>query len=701
MTAKATAKIPVDKLNADQAADELARLAAEIRRHDELYYQQSQPEISDADYDALKLRNVDIEARFPDLVRPDSPSRRVGAPAVAGFAKVRHAVPMLSLDNAFGEEDVRDYFEGVRRFIKELKDDPTLPVETVAEPKIDGLSASLRYEGGRFVQGATRGDGRIGEDITANLGTIRDLPARLSGSGWPDILEIRGEVYMKRADFLDLNRRQEAAGDKVFANPRNAASGSLRQLDPSITAARPLHFFAYSWGQVSEPIDGTHWAVLQRFKVWGFSTNPLARLCASVEDVLALYGEVAAQRATLDYDIDGVVYKLNRLDWQDRMGSSSRAPRWAIAHKFPAEQAETVLEKIDIQVGRTGALTPVAHLKPVTVGGVVVARATLHNEDEIQRKDVRVGDTVIVQRAGDVIPQIVAHVPQRRPRPAPPKFVFPDRCPACGSQAIREPGEAVRRCTGGLICPAQAVERLKHFVSRDAFDIEGFGRKHIEAFWQDGLVRTPGDIFRLHRRRDEIAAREGWGEQSAQNLIDAIEERRTIPLDRFINALGIRQVGTSTARLLARTYLSLGAWREAMERAGDPESEAHADLLAIDGVGASMAADIVGFFGEAHNREIVDDLEAELTIADFEALSTAGSPVAGKTVVFTGTLEAMTRSEAKASAEALGAKVSGSVSSKTDYVVAGPGAGSKAKKAQELGVTMLTEEEWLKLIGRG
>ncbi len=700
MTADDTATIPVDRLTEAQAKRELIRLAEGIRHHDALYYQNDAPEISDADYDALKRRNAAIETRFPDLVLADSPSKRVGAPAAAGFAKVRHAVPMLSLDNAFDEEDVRDFFEGVRRFIKELKDDPTIPVAAVAEPKIDGLSASLRYENGAFVQGATRGDGAEGEDITANLRTVKDIPKTLAGHGWPDVLEVRGEVYMSRADFFALNKRQEKAGEKVFANPRNAAAGSLRQLDPSITASRPLGFFAYGWGQVSEPIDGSQWAVLQRFKGWGFSTNPLARLCPTVEEVLALYGEVAAQRATLDYDIDGVVYKLDRLDWQQRMGSSSRAPRWAIAHKFPAEQAQTILEKIDIQVGRTGALTPVARLRPVTVGGVVVSNATLHNEDEIARKDVREGDTVIIQRAGDVIPQVVAVVKEKRPAASKP-FAFPHECPICGSSAIREPGEAVRRCTGGLICRAQAVERLKHFVSRDAFDIEGFGKKHIEAFWEDGLIRTPGDIFRLHRWRDEIAAREGWGEQSADNLLAAIEDRRTIGLDRFIYALGIRQVGSSTGRLLARTYLSLDAWRAAMGNAADPDNEDYADLIAVDGIGAAMAADLTGFFAEAHNRDIMDDLADELTVADFEAPATEGSPVAGKTVVFTGTLEAMTRNEAKARAEALGAKVSGSVSAKTDYVVAGPGAGSKAKKAAELGITTLTEQEWLDLIGRG
>jgi len=695
-----TSDVPVEDLTRAQAQLELARLAAEIKHHDGLYYQRSRPEISDADFDALKQRNAAIEGRFPDLILPDSPSKRVGAAPAAGFAKVRHSVPMLSLDNAFGEEDVRDFFESVRRFMKELKDDPTIPIEAVAEPKIDGLSATLRYEGGEFVQGATRGDGTEGEDITANLRMVKGIPQQLRGEGWPEILEVRGEVYMSRGDFFALNKRQEEAGEKVFANPRNAASGSLRQLDFSITASRPLGFFAYSWGEASGPIAGTQWDALQRFKDWEFSINPLSRLCGNVEDVLALYGEVAAQRATLDYDIDGVVYKLNRLDWQERMGASRRAPRWAIAHKFPAEQAETVLEKIDIQVGRTGALTPVAHLKPVTVGGVVVSRATLHNEDEIERKGVRAGDTVIIQRAGDVIPQVVAVVIEKRPAHSKP-FEFPHECPICGSTAIREPGEAARRCTGGLICRAQAVERLKHFVSRDAFDIEGFGKKHIDAFWEDGLIKTPGDIFRLRDRRDEIAAREGWGEQSADNLLAAIEDRRAIGLDRFIYALGIRQIGSSTGRLLARSYLSLAAWREAMGKAADPESEDHAELIAIDGIGPSMVADLTGFFAEDHNREIMEDLAAELDVQDFAAPSTEGSPVARKTVVFTGTLETMTRSEAKARAETLGAKVSGSVSAKTDYVVAGPGAGSKAKKAAALGVTTLSEQDWLELIGQG
>jgi len=713
MTTEDPSGIPVDNLTQAQAHAELARLAAEIKHHDILYYQRSQPEISDAAYDALKQRNAAIEARFPDLVLPDSPSKRVGAAPAAGFSKVRHAVPMLSLDNAFEEQDVRDFFDGVRRFIKELKDDPTIPIEVVAEPKIDGLSASLRYEDGLFVQGATRGDGIEGEDITANLLTLDDIPKRLTGEGWPKVLEVRGEVYMSRPDFLALNERQEEQGEKAFANPRNAASGSLRQLDPAITAARPLRFFTYSWGEISAPIDGSHWNVLQRFGAWGFKVNPLARLCGSVEDVLALYGEVAAQRAALDYDIDGVVYKLNRLDWQARMGSSSRAPRWAIAHKFPAEQAETVLESIGIQVGRTGALTPVAHLKSVTVGGVVVSRATLHNEDEIRRKDIREGDTVVVQRAGDVIPQVVKSLKEKRSTPEPPEYEFPKTCPCeLRSPVMREPGEAVSRCTGELACPYQQVRRLIHFVSRDAFDIEGLGGKHVEEFWRDELIASPAGIFRLKDKRDEIAARDGWGDQSADKLVAAIEARRKISFDRFIYALGIRQVGQSTARLLARNYGDVKTWHDAMlaaetERAAHPDArkpqevgEAYADLCSIEGIGMSMADDITAFFGEAHNLDVLDALEGELEVEPMATVAT-GSPVAGKTVVFTGTLETMTRSEAKARAEALGAKVSGSVSAKTDYVVAGPGAGSKAKKAAELGIATLAEQEWLDLIGQG
>jgi DNA ligase (NAD+) len=688
-------EIPVDELTAAQARRELARLAMEIAHHDALYHQQDAPEISDAEYDALRQRNDAIEARFPDLIRKDSPSRRVGAPAVGGFAKVRHARPMLSLSNVFSEEEARDFIARVRRFLGLGEDDP---IEIVAEPKIDGLSASLRYEHRTFQRGATRGDGTVGEDITANLRTIEALPDRLPKSA-PDILDIRGEVFMTRNDFFALNKRQEDRGEKIFANPRNAAAGSVRQLDPSITARRPLSFFAYSYGEVSDLPATSHWDFLERLRDWGFPTNPLSRLCRNAEDVLDAYATFHSERAKIPYDIDGVVYKVNRLDWQDRLGTVSRAPRWATAHKFPAQQAQTILKNITIQVGRTGALTPVAELEPLTVGGVVVSRATLHNEDEIARKDIREGDTVVVQRAGDVIPQVVSVVMEQRPRGSKP-YVFPAECPCeLRTPTIREPDEAVRRCTGGFACPYQRVERLRHFASRDAFDIEGLGAKHIEAFWKDGIIRRPGDIFRLKGRRDEIAEREGWGAQSVGNLIAAIDDRRKIPLDRFIYALGIRQVGQATARLLARNYGSFAAFRASMRDAADREGQAYQDLTNIDGIGPSMADDLIAFFSEPHNMDEVDDLEAQLTIADFEAPTTAGSPVAGKTVVFTGSLERMTRNEAKARAESLGAKVAGSVSKKTDYVVVGADAGSKARKAEELGVKTLTEDEWLTMIG--
>ncbi|MGE0095593.1 MAG: NAD-dependent DNA ligase LigA [Alphaproteobacteria bacterium] len=691
---KGTAGKKPDALTRAEAERELERLAAEIARHDALYHQKDAPEISDADYDKLRQRNDAIEARFPDLIRADSPSHSVGAKPAEEFAEIRHRRPMLSLQNAFSEEDVREFFDRVRRFLGLSADDA---VEVVAEPKIDGLSASLRYESGAFVQGATRGDGETGEDVTRNLKTLDDVPKKLKGRGTPDVLEVRGEVYMARKDFLALNERRKKAEEPPFANPRNAAAGSVRQLDPSVTARRPLRFFAYSWGEVSDMHSKTQWDFLGKLKSWGFEVNPRATLCAGVDDALAFYRDIGEERAKLDYDIDGVVYKVNRLDWQQRLGEVSRAPRWALAHKFPAERAQTVLNAITIQVGRTGTLTPVAELEPVTVGGVVVSRATLHNEDEIERKDVRVGDTVVIQRAGDVIPQVVESVKAKRPKNS-KKFVFPDHCPECGSLAVRPEGEVARRCTGGLNCPAQAMERLRHFVSRAAFDIEGLGYKHIEAFFADGLLRGPVDIFRLKNKSAEIQEREGWGKQSVENLLDAIETRRTIGLDRFIYALGIRQVGEATARLLAKHYLSLDAWRAAMKEAQDPESEAYKDLTSIDGIGPSVAGDILAFFAEAHNRDTLDDLADELTVQEFERPS-ASSPIAGKTVVFTGTLERMTRHEAKARAESLGAKVSGSVSSKTDYVVAGPGAGSKLKNAAALGVAVLSEEEWLALIG--
>jgi DNA ligase (NAD+) len=697
-----TATIPVENLTEEEAAAELERLAAEIAHHDWLYHQQDAPEISDAAYDELRQRNNAIEARFPELIRADSPSRRVGSTPAAGFAKVTHAIPMLSLENAFDDEDVRDFFAGIRNFFRRPEDVARVAeeaIEVMAEPKIDGLSAALRYEHGRLVLGATRGDGVTGEDVTQNLRTLRDVPKQLAGSGWPDIVEIRGEVYMEREGFFAVNAEREAAGEPVFANPRNVAAGSLRQLDPAITARRPLKFFAYHWGEMSAPFAKSHAEALEKFREWGLTVNPRSRLCRGVDAVLAAYREIGADRAELPYDIDGVVYKVNDLGLQQRLGFVSRAPRWALAHKFPAQQAQTVLNDILISVGRQGALTPVAVLEPITVGGVVVQRATLHNEDEIARKDVRIGDTVIVQRAGDVIPQIVSVVLDRRPADAQP-YEFPDHCPICGSLAVREPGMAARRCTGGLICAAQAVERLKHFVARDCFDIEGMGSKHIAAFWEDQLIRGPGDIFRL--KADDIADREGWGRTSANNLIRAIDARRRISLDRFINALGIPQVGQATARLLARHYRSLAHWRAEMQQSD--ANAAQASLLDVHGIGADMAADIVGFFAEPHNRELLDDLIREIEVLDYEAPSRAGaaaSPLAGKTIVFTGGLESMSRSEAKARAEALGANVASAVSAKTHYVVVGADAGSKASKAAALGVTTLDEAEWLKLASLG
>lgn len=699
---------PVEALTEAEARAELARLAAEIAHHDRLYYTNDAPEISDAEYDELRRRNAAIEARFPALKRGDSPSDRVGAAPATSFAKITHSTPMLSLDNAFAEQDVRDFFAGIRNFFRRPEDLALVAedaVEVMAEPKIDGLSASLRYEGGRLVLGATRGDGITGEDVTANIRTLRTVPEMLSGSGWPDLLEVRGEVYMERAGFFAVNAERAAAGEPLFANPRNVAAGSLRQLDPGITARRPLKFFAYAWGETSRPFARTHSEALARFQEWGFRVNEHSRLCHGVAEVLAYYEEMAARRAELPYDIDGVVYKLNDLALQARLGMRSRAPRWALAHKFAAERAQTIMRDIMITVGRQGALTPTALLEPVTVGGVVVQRATLHNEDEIRRKDVRIGDTVIVQRAGDVIPQIVGVVLDRRPPDAKP-YEFPDHCPVCGSLAVREEGMAVRRCSGGLICPAQAVERLKHFVSRDCFDIDGLGEKHITAFWEDGLIRTPGDIFRLDP--EVIAKREGWGKVSANKLVAAIDARRRIPLDRFINALGIMQVGQATARLLARHYRSLAEWRREMEEAADdrdnPDNPARLRLLDVHGIGADMATDIIGFFAEPHNREVLDDLAREVRVLDYDAPARltplgAASPLAGKTIVFTGSLESMSRSEAKARAEALGANVASSVSGKTDYVVVGADAGSKAARAAALGVQLLDEAAWLALAG--
>lgn len=696
--------VAVSKLTEKDASAELARLAREIAEHDKRYHAEDQPSISDADYDALKKRNNAIEAKFPELIRPDSPSRRIGFTAAAKFGKVKHGVPMLSLDNAFDDEDVTDFVERVRRFLG-LGDDDELAF--TAEPKIDGLSASLRYEDGKLVLGATRGDGEVGEDVTANLRTVKDIPHTLKGRGIPELIEVRGEVFLGHAEFERVNKDQEERGEKIFANPRNAAAGSLRQLDPTITARRPLKFFAYAWGVASKLPGKTQTEVIEAFDAWGFPTNPLMKRFTGVPQILKYYEMIAGKRASLGYDIDGVVYKVDRLDWQQRLGFVSRAPRWATAHKFPAEQAETELINIDIQVGRTGTLAPVAKLKPVTVGGVVVSNATLHNEDEIARKDVRIGDTVVVQRAGDVIPQIVRVILEKRPKGA-KAYKFPTVCPACGSHAVREVDEAsgeesaARRCTGGLICPAQAVERLKHFVSRNAFDIEGFGAKHVDAFLADKLIAHPSDIFALAERYGSgpkaIAAREGWGPQSAAKLFAAIEARRTIALHRFIYALGIRHVGESTARLLALNYGSAKAFVKAMTLASDEDSKAFAELDAIEGIGETVAKAIAEFFAEDHNREEIARLLDVLDVEEAEKPKT-DTAVSGKTIVFTGTLEKMSRSEAKARAESLGAKVAGSVSAKTDLVVAGPGAGSKLKDAQKHGVTVISEDEWLKLIG--
>ncbi|MBJ7416036.1 MAG: NAD-dependent DNA ligase LigA [Niveispirillum sp.] len=702
--------IAVDALTLEDAANEHAALAVEIGHHRERYYNKADPEISDADYDKLEQRLAAIEAHFPELVTADSPTQTVGAAPSSGFGKVKHAVPMLSLSNAFEDVDVSDFVGRIRRFLN-LSDDT--PVSFVAEPKIDGLSLSLRYEKGRLVQAATRGDGAEGEDVTANVRTIRDIPHELAAP-FPDLVEVRGEVYMTRADFLDLNRAQAEKNDKIFANPRNAAAGSLRQLDSSITASRPLRFFAYAWGALSEPLGATQWESRQRLADFGFTLSSPSELCTGAEALLAYYRMIGQQRPTLPFDIDGVVYKVDSLALQERLGFISRSPRWATAHKYPAEQATTRLKAISIQVGRTGALTPVAELEPVNVGGVVVSRATLHNKDEIERKDIRVGDLVIVQRAGDVIPQIVGFVPEQRPADAVP-FAFPDCCPECGSMAVREEGEVVTRCTGGLICPAQAVERLRHFVSRNAFDIEGLGIERIQLFFEQGRIKQPADIFTLEAREeqrlDRLISMTGFGKKSVEKLFAAIEARRTIALDRFIFALGIRQIGEATAKLLAKAYRTAENWRDRMvaaaaERADKrdekkPElvGEAYAELCAIEQIGISVADDLTDFFREQHNLDAVAALLAQVTVEEYVPPAAATtSPVAGKTVVFTGTLTTMGRSEAKAKAEALGAKVAGSVSAKTDYVIVGADAGSKAAKAQELGVTILSEEEWAALI---
>jgi DNA ligase (NAD+) len=682
----------IDSLTEAEAAEELARLAAELAYHDAAYHTHDAPEISDAQYDLLRRRNAAIEARFPALIRADSPSTRIGGAPESGFAKLRHRTPMLSLDNAFDAIEFAEFSTRAKRFLGR-----TEPLVFVAEPKIDGLSINLTYERGHFVRGATRGDGTEGEDVTANLRTIKSIPDRLHGDA-PATIEIRGEVFMTKADFLALNQAQAEAGSKIFANPRNAAAGSLRQLDATITGGRPLSLFAYAQGESSEPVAETHWEYLERLKGWGFEVNPLSRRLGSETDAETFQDEIGLARSGLGYDIDGVVYKIDDLGLQRRLGFVGRAPRWAIAWKFPAERATTALREIRIQVGRTGALTPVAELEPVNVGGVLVGRATLHNEDEIGRKDIRVGDTVVLQRAGDVIPQIVSVLLDRRPPDAKP-YTFPDICPACGSRALRPPGEVVRRCTGGLICPAQRVERLIHFVSRPAFDIDGLGDKTIQEFYAEGWLHGPADLFKLPEREAEIAAREGWGKLSARNLSRAITARRTVPLERFIYALGIRRIGATNAKLLARHFGSFPNWRTQMQAATQLGSDERMALGSISGIGPTIAEELTDFFGEARNIAALDELAAELTIEDAARADAADSPIAGKTVVFTGTLETMTRPEAKARAESLGAKVTDAVSKKTDFVVVGTDAGSKARKATELGVRTMTEVEWRELMG--
>ncbi|MBX3533675.1 MAG: NAD-dependent DNA ligase LigA [Xanthobacteraceae bacterium] len=695
--AKAGGAKPVEELSVKEAKAEHVRLELEIALHDKRYYQQDAPTISDADYDALRRRYEAIETQFPELHSLTSLTRKVGAAPSGKFKKVRHAVPMLSLSNAFSEEDVAEFVERIRRFLR-LSDNDELVI--TAEPKIDGLSCSLRYEAGKLSVAATRGDGAEGEDVTANIRTIKDVPETLKGKDVPDVFEARGEVYMTKADFLALNKRQEKEGKALYVNPRNTAAGSLRQIDPRMTAERPLKFFAYTWGEASELVAPTQFESVAAMKRWGLPTNALMKKCKSVEELLKHYRKIEQERAELPYDIDGVVYKVDRLDWQERLGFVSRSPRWAIAHKFAAEKATTVVKDIDIQVGRTGKLTPVAKLEPVTVGGVVVQNATLHNEDEIARLDVRVGDTVTMQRAGDVIPQVLGVVLEKRPKSAKP-YKFPHVCPICGSHAVREEGEVDRRCTGGLICPAQEVQTLIHFVSRNAFDIDGLGEKQIEFFFEKGWVKQPADIFTLEKRNKtlKLEKEEGFGETSVRNLFNAINERRKIALNRVLFALGIRHIGETNAIRLARHYGTMEALRDAALAAGKGDAEALSEMNDINGIGEVVAEAVIEFFKEKKNMKALDALLNEIEAEPMEAVA-KNSAVSGRTVVFTGALEQMTRDEAKAMAERLGAKVAGSVSKKTDYVVAGPGAGSKLKEAQKHGVQVLSEDGWFKLIGK-
>lgn len=687
----------IETITEKQAAAELEKIAQEMAKADIAYYQNDAPYMSDAEYDALKQRNIELEAQFPQLIRPDSPSKRIGAPLQSGFGKVAHRFPMLSLGDVFSIEEVENFIEGVKRFLHSDSD-----ISFMCEPKIDGLSFTARYEHGIFVQGATRGDGTTGEDITANLRTISQLPQKISGNV-PEILEIRGEVYMAKKDFFALNQKNEDEGKKLFANPRNAAAGSLRQLDPKVTKERNLSIFAYTWGEVSNRVWSSQEDFFNHLQNWGFPTNPNNQLCHSVKEIESFFENLMQIRAGLAYDIDGVVYKVNDIALQERLGFLTRTPRWAIAHKFPAEQAITVINNIRIQVGRTGALTPVADLEPINVGGVIVSHATLHNEDEIKRKDIRIGDSVIIQRAGDVIPQIVAVIKEKRPLDS-QEFLFPHFCPQCGAHAIREEDEAVRRCTGGLTCPAQAIERLKHFVSRDAMDIDGLGAKIIEEFYHEGIIKNPVDIFTLEQRNQgeedlfnhnlglKIEQREGWGKKSVENLFNAINKRKKISLARFIYALGIRQVGIATARLIAQNFTS---WKNFAE---DMQNRNTEKLLAIDGIGEAMAKDMVEFFQEEHNLNTISSLLSYINIEDFTDTANHSTALSGKTVVFTGTLEHLTRAEAKAKALSAGAKVSGSVSKNTDFVILGTDAGNKAAKAAELGISILSEKDFIEML---
>jgi DNA ligase (NAD+) len=686
---------PIELLSDSEAKAELGWLAADITYHNERYHSDDTPEISDANFDTLMQRSAAIEAHFPGLKISTSPSNKVGAASSSRFAKVRHARPMLSLDNAFADEDVADFLARIEKFLKLNADD--LPIVVTAEPKIDGLSLSLRYEKGVLVRAATRGDGEQGEDVTLNARTIADIPHILNGDV-PAVFEVRGEVYLRKADFAQMNLDQQAKGDKLFVNPRNAAAGALRQKDASITATRPLHFFAYAWGDVSQMPATSQHDMLMFLQSCGFVVNDRIARVKSLNDMLDYYRDIAAQRAALPYDIDGIVYKVDRLDWQERLGFVGRAPRWAIAHKFPAQQAITIVRGIDIQVGRTGALTPVAKLEPITVGGVVVSNATLHNEDEIARKDIRIGDTVVVQRAGDVIPQIVEVVLDKRPADAIP-YSYPHSCPVCGSLAQRDEGEAIRRCTGGLVCDAQRVERLRHFVSRTAFDIDGLGEKSITELFENKFIDSPADIFRLAQHEDALKIREGWGAQSVRNLLAAIETRRSIGLDRFLFALGIRHVGESTSRDLAKAYGTLESLRKILEDHGAALGAVAKARINVAQIGDVVAASLVEFFAEKHNGDVVDALVREVQIDPY-VFETTASEVTGKTLVFTGSLEQMTREEAEARAERLGAKISKSVSSKTDLLIAGPGAGSKLKKAAELGVTVIDEAAWIEMVNR-